>query len=38
MFPWFQKRFFRRERPPVYSEMMRHEKAAQELPFLGFMF
>ncbi|MBE0598273.1 MAG: hypothetical protein IH614_13480 [Desulfuromonadales bacterium] len=27
-----------RERPPVYSGMMSYEKAARELPFLGFMF
>ncbi|MEA5115936.1 MAG: BglII/BstYI family type II restriction endonuclease [Geobacteraceae bacterium] len=27
-----------RERPPVYSGMMNYEKAARELPFLGFMF
>jgi hypothetical protein len=27
-----------RERPPVNSAMMRYEKAARELPFLGFMF
>jgi Restriction endonuclease BglII len=26
------------ERPPVYSGMMSYEKAARELPFLGFMF
>lgn len=27
-----------RERPPVYSGMMSYEKAARELPYLGFMF
>jgi hypothetical protein len=27
-----------RERPPAYSGMMSYEKAARELPFLGFMF
>ena len=27
-----------RERAPVYSGMMSYEKAARELPFLGFMF
>ena len=26
------------ERSPVYSGMMSYEKAARELPFLGFMF
>lgn len=26
------------ERAPVYSGMMSYEKAARELPFLGFMF
>ena len=27
-----------REREPVYSGMMSYEKAAKELPYLGFMF
>jgi len=27
-----------RERPVAYSGMMSYEKAARELPFLGFMF
>jgi len=27
-----------RERAPVYSGMMSYEKAARELPYLGFMF